>query len=289
MGFRARVSSILFTWSFLSGPLVAQQPVRVQWPLVDFIILSDTSRVTLLASPNLSTMVGSEGSNLAHLTFDPVQVRQWTGFMRRVVDSMARVKRLTQVGVVRPYLVTTSERAYIAVGAGSGSRDERFILVLNDSVGLHSWISGASVSQVDTILSALGSAAERRPELGDAGPTDSCTGKTAVDSIPLADSGGLRVAEQLPQLISHNPLVYPFNEQRIEREGRVWLQFIVDREGRPEPSSFCVLLTDGTGFTASALQWFRAARYVPAKLLDRPVRWLVFQEVRFIMPLHEDR
>lgn len=143
--------------------------------------------------------------------------------------------------------------------------------------------------QVDTLLAALGSVAERFPESSSAGPTDSCTTKTAVDSISLPDTTGLLVEEQPPQLISHNPLLYPFNEQRIEREGRVWLQFIVDREGHPEPSSFCVLLTDGTGFTASALQWFRAARYLPAKLLGRPVRSLMFQEVRFIVPLHEDR
>ena len=274
----------------LAGPLVAQQPVRVQWPLVDFIILGDTSRVTLLASPNLSTMVGSEGSNLAHLTFDPVQVRQWTGFMRRVVDSMARVKRLTQVGVIRPYLVTTSERASIAVGAGPGGQGQRFILVLNDSLGRHSWTSAASVSQLDTLLAALGSVAERTPESSDAGPTDSCTSKTVVDSISLADTTSFQVVQQQPpQLVSHNPLLYPFNEQRIEREGRVWLEFVVDREGRPEPNSFCVLLTDGTGFTASALQWFRAARYLPATLAGRPVRWLVYQEVRFMLPLHQDR
>lgn len=140
--------ALLGLWSLLLvGPLVAQHPVRVKWPLVDFIILGDTSRVALLASPNLSTMVGSEGSNLARLTFDPVQIRQWTGFMKRVVDSIARVKRLTQVGVIRPYLVTTSERAFIAVGAGSGGRDERFILMLNDSVRHNFWTSGASVSR----------------------------------------------------------------------------------------------------------------------------------------------
>lgn len=284
MSFCRRAARHLLCSVLLIRSLEAQQPVRVTWPLADFIVLGDSSKVTLLASPNLSTMVGSEDVNLTRLSFDPVSVRRWTEYMRRAVDSIARLRRVTPFAVITP-LVNMSAQAYIGIGATAGKQDERFLFVLDDSAGGHRWRTEASAKQVDTMLGALGAVADRLPNPM---PSDTCAGEVRLDSIPAADTA-VRMKQKPPELLTHTPLMYPFNEQRLEREGRVWLRFVVDKEGRPEPGSFCVLLSDGSGFTVTALQWFRAARYAPSQFLGQPVRALVFEEVRFTLPLHEDR
>jgi TonB family protein len=82
--------------------------------------------------------------------------------------------------------------------------------------------------------------------------------------------------------LTRKPAVsYPETERQAFVEGRVWVQFVVQATGDVDHRAACVLLSDGPGFTQTALLALRDARYSPAVTTAGPVASLVVQEFTF--------
>ncbi len=64
-------------------------------------------------------------------------------------------------------------------------------------------------------------------------------------------------------------------EQRQRREGRVWVQFIIDTLGKPEMGTVEVLFSDADDFTKATLDALAGAKFRPARVGEKAVRVLI--------------
>ena len=78
-------------------------------------------------------------------------------------------------------------------------------------------------------------------------------------------------------------LHYPAELQRMNVEGKVVVQFVIDTSGRAEPKTFRVLQSTDPQFTAAARLAAFGARYLPAEARGRKVRQLVQLPLAFTL------
>jgi hypothetical protein len=261
-------------------PLPAESllSVHVIWPLVDFVVEGDSvSGVELMASPNLATKQGGIGE-LDHLRFEAILVRQWTGLIRHAVDSLDHSGGLRMLSLISPVLPAKTKGAYIGLGYDPGARPgERFFFLLDDSVTHKAWRVGVAVRDLDGLLAAMEGAAQR-------GAVQTRVAAHLFTPI-TGDSVIKGDAPQVtpPRLISHPTWAYPPEAVRSRREGRVWMEFVIDTLGQVELQSVRVVLSDGDDFTRSVRDLLPHLRYQPGRVFGKAVRVEVFQQMNFLM------
>lgn len=91
-------------------------------------------------------------------------------------------------------------------------------------------------------------------------------------------------AQEMPDLENgwsefHKEVVYPEHARRSGIEGRVYLQFIVNKEGEVEEP--VVLRGIGGGCDEAALRAVKEAKFIPGQIQGEPVRVKIGMAVRF--------
>jgi len=239
---------------------------RVRWPLLDIVLVPDSSSVWFLAGPNAGTTQWGRGTNLADFGIDPVLALQWVTVARRLKPPLPGRSLPDSAARVTPPLRARNGPGFVLLGTNTEkpSADRSFILLVSDSGSRTHWKAFASAAQVDTLLTAL--------EV------------TAISGQAEA-SGWNDLACQDPdtpvRIVSQPVPPYPSRLAHGGAVGRVWMTYVVGADGRPEPESFSALLSDDSLFTWSALDALRRSRFKPARTDGQPVRQRVFQAVVF--------
>lgn len=103
---------------------------------------------------------------------------------------------------------------------------------------------------------------------------------TGYHSKPRADSLSSLITTQRPQQLRCEVRHLPFH---LQHPGRVTLQFVLDKDGHPEPTSVRFLTSPDLLDDLSALVVLSGCMYRPAQVDDKPVRVLIQQPI----DLHE--
>jgi hypothetical protein len=245
----------------LSSPAVAQSSPpgtrHVQWPLLDLVMIPESTGVWLLVGPTPATEQWKSGSDLVHLAADPVLTLQWVTVARRLAPGSMRVTPKLQC------YFHSSEFVVL----GRNEKDEfgkrAFVLVAADSAPRVQWKAFASAEQVESFLTALEKTAMATREI----------------FKPIAEP-----EPEIPVSIVTVPMPkYPATLASRGRIGRVWMQYVVGADGRAQSESFRPLLTDHPLFTQAAVAAILQGRFKPARLKGKPIPARVFQAVVFRM------
>jgi Gram-negative bacterial TonB protein C-terminal len=225
---------------------------HVKWPLLDLVIIPESSGVWLVTAPTPGTTKWGSGSNLISLGVDPVVLLQWATVARKLTAGEVAVTPKLQDG-----------DEFIVLGKNPrGSRaDEKFVLVATDSSRGIRWMSYASRAQVDDLTTVL----ERIASIGR---------DVFVEGVEPDPDTPVEVID-IP-----GPF-YPGGLAEPDRVGRVWMQFVVGEDGRPREGSFKPLLADDPEFTKATIHALSRARFKPALRNGQPVSQRVFQVVEF--------
>lgn len=249
---------------------VARREIHVKWGLVDFIIMADSVRgVSVYMAPNQWSLQGADHANVSYIAFDPSVVRQWTLVMEQRVGEPWPESRPTTTVPLGVTLPSTSGRAFFMFGKDPSTRAyAQFLMVYRDSVSHTEWTAYSREDQLRDLLHALdeiASLSRYDPEL--AVRADSASG--------LPDSHEL---QQMPKLVSMQRLALP---SRLEQEGRVWVRYVVDQDGRVDPGSIHIMLSDGPLLTDAVRKALATAVYQPGRAAGVAVRVLCFQVFSF--------
>ena len=238
---------------------------RVRWPLLDVVMVPDSSGVWFVAGPNAGTINWESGSNLVSMGIDPILALQWVTTARRLAplrgrsipDSAARVT---------PPLRARKGPGFVLLGTNTRkpSADRSFILLVSDSASGTHWKSFASADQVDELLKALELSA-----------MSSRIGEKGWDIWDSEDP------ETPVRIVSQPRPSYPPRLADMDRIGRVWVTYVVGTDGRPYYESFWPLLSDDPLFATAAITALRRSRFQPARNGAQPVVQRVFQAVVF--------
>jgi len=247
------------------------------WPLVDVLLLDhSTYGFTLFISPNLDAKP-TPSTRDEWLALDPVLVLQWLHFARAVLDS-------AHSGLI----ADRSLHGPLPLPAGGGRdslyviydprarRQRRYSLALLGPPP-HGMRVFTPPSELDRLVSALDSVATlnaRRPRP---------TGLEALSaSIPIAPLS----AQAPPALLWSPALLYPPAALTQGRQGRVFVEFVLDTTGHVDLATLKVLLSDGADFEASARAVLTRAEYRPARVYGRAVRAVIQQPFIFRIARH---
>lgn len=118
-------------------------------------------------------------------------------------------------------------------------------------------------------------------------PTPEPAGAAALPAEP--DVYLEAVVAVKPEVLRMDPPIYPDSLRMTGIQGRVVLEFIIDRRGHVEPRSFSVVESPHPGLSDAALRAMRTAVFTPAEIRGRPVRVLVRVPLDFRLrrPLEE--
>ena len=239
-------------------------PIRqVRWPLLDIVLVPDSTGLWFMAAPTPSTTLWETGSHLARFDIDPVLALQWVTVARALVLAPpANSARFT------PPLPANEGPAMAVLGSNPGqqSKERQFVFVVSDSARGTRWKSFVSSVQVEEFLRKLEATARESREGSYAGLWD-----TPADQEPDTPVG----------VVSQPKPEYPARLAAGRRIGRVWMAFLVTPEGRAEPGSFFTLLSDDSLFTESATRALSRGRYRPAVKDGKAVAQRVFQAILF--------
>lgn len=94
------------------------------------------------------------------------------------------------------------------------------------------------------------------------------------------DSGAV---QRPPRFLRGPMLIYPEELRRQSITGAVWAHFIVDSTGRIEDSTFQVIYSNSSQFSAAVRRWAKGAQFEPAAINGHPVRTLVEQPFTFTL------
>lgn len=238
---------------------------RVRWPLLDVVMVPDSSGVWFVAGPNAGTVNWESGSNLVSMGIDPILALQWVTTARRLTplrgrsfpDSAARVT---------PPLRARKGPGFVLLGTNTRkpSAERSFILLVSDSTSRTHWKSFASAAQVDSLLTALELSAVASQFGGKGWDIWDCEDP----EIPV-------------RIVSQPRPAYPPRLAEMDRIGRVWVTYVVGADGRPYQESFLPLLSDDSLFATAAIVALRRSRFKPARNDGQPVHQRVFQAVVF--------
>ena len=257
----------------LAGSLESQTSVRdvhhVRWPLIDLVMAPDSAwGVLLLAAPNTGAVNWEKSSLMIQLRLEPVYALQWAMRARELLrdDSAAARSKATRVA---PALKSRDGGKFLLLGRREkGPAKERFVMVVSDPQSKTTWKTFAGLPQADTLLAALEHA-----------------GELAWAVARVQDSAQSDSSDKLDknvEVISQPAPRYPPELADRGRQGRVWMMFVVGRDGQAEPGSFQPLLSDDSLFTQSAIEALSRSRFPPAECAGKPVRQRVFQVIRFL-------
>ena len=255
----------------------ADLPARVAWPLIEFLVFGDSTHgLQLLASPSLKSAQGRSASQALAITLRPLPTRVWAAGVAAVVESIARLPQRDRTPFATLALTGNLGRAWLRVSLGSEeSADTPFDMELSDSTGVPgasepaAWTVAASATDILALLTVL----------------DAVAGRSAFDSAAAAgDSSPVYLAEQLdtlPQPGGDPQLEYPPEARSDGREGRVWMEYVVDTSGAILAETVRVLMSDGDEFSRAVLAAVPKIHYAPGRRRGAPVRTLVWAPVTF--------
>lgn len=258
----------------LSGSAVAQRPVgpplHVAWPLIDFLVLGDSGHgVQLLAAPNLQTQQGRDQLQFVSIMLSPASTRLWSMGVGALIDSVDKVPPAQRAAFVTLALTGNRRRAWLRISLGDSTTPATpYDVEVFDSTGFAhpagpvTWTVPASASQVMSLLTTLDAVAEQ----------------SALDSTPGAGNAPVTYPviqlDQWPTLKQQPDIPYPQTALENRRDGRVWVQFVVDTSGTVRPE-VRILMSDGEEFTQAVLAAVPTLRYTPGMRRGRPVTSLV--------------
>lgn len=101
------------------------------------------------------------------------------------------------------------------------------------------------------------------------------------DSTDLTRILFLAEVEDPAEIVSQPSPRYPPVLQAAGIEGRVFLEFVIDTLGHPEPGSLRVTGSSNPGFDAPAREVIERSLFRPARVRGRPVRQLALQSILF--------
>jgi TonB family protein len=271
---RLRLGVGVLAISILGAPANAQDPIRVSWQLMDCVVQDVAPGVVyLLASPALVTTPSRDTTRLDGMALQSIQIVQWATVIRSTIDSLERHGQPHTLGLIGPPLPSLGGRAFIGVGYDpDAERGKRYFFLLEDSTTHHFWRSGGSTGDVSALLKTFETAAQQA----------GLVFGTVADTTPvLSCAREESCAQSRPKLIFSPPLKYPRVPRREGKQGRVWLQFIVDTSGLVDSASIRVLLSDGADFTDQAIATIVRAKFAPATVDGRPISVRSDVEFRF--------
>jgi TonB family protein len=102
-----------------------------------------------------------------------------------------------------------------------------------------------------------------------------------TDSVPQGAQVG--ALQEPPEMLVGIPPVYPSSLRNRGIEGEVYLTFVIDTAGVPEPTSFHVVLSDDSLFSAAAEAALKKGRFRPALVNGIPKRVLVQMPITFAL------
>ena len=246
---------------------------RVSWRLLDIVTLPDPcTGFRLIVAPAPRTTAWRERHPVVQFGLDPVQALQWAGLARGFAqsDTMGPAKSKAPVRYLPAIRPPRGHRVLLVADYGTRAKpDRRFVLVVSDSSQKVDYKTFASAAQLEDLAQAV----EASAELGrqHAQPNDTTVALT--DDTPWMDT---------PVGLGHiGQLHYPTELMMQRRIGRVWIQYVVNAEGRVEEGSFQTLLSDDERFTDSVVRLLREATFRPATSRGVPVRQRVFQVFDF--------
>lgn len=256
-----------------------QQPfASVHWPLLDVVTVPDScTGLRVIVAPSPATTAWKKGPQVVQFGLDPVEALQWATLARAFAhsDTATSSKPRTPLRYLPALRPSRGRRLLLLADYGTRAKpDRRYVLVVSDSAARVHYKTFASAAEVDRLADAIAVSAElghRMLEPADGGtPTP-----TLTEDAPGIDS---------PVRPEHFPrLEYPPGLLSNRRIGRVWMQYVVGTDGRPEPGSYQTLLTDDPKFTASVVRMLQAATFRPATAHGLPVRQRVFQVFTFLV------
>jgi len=260
----------------VAQPLRSQDPTRVHWPLLDCVLRRAVpGAVELLAAPSPFGRPSGSMTALDRLSLQSILTMQWVAATRAVMDSLERHGHPSTLGLIGPPLPDLSGHAFVGIGYDpSAERGSRYFFLLNDSTDNRYWRTGGSEGQVRDLLKAFENVAQQAGvvvgAVDDTLTTPACYQRESCQ-------------ETRPRLLSVPPLQYPWVLRREGRQGRVWLEFVVDTLGRVDSSSVNAVLSDGGDFTDAATRSLLRAQFAPASVDGRLVRRRTYLEARFAL------
>lgn len=185
---RCGVTSLLL---LLATPVVAQtaiRPVRIAAPLVDLVIVSDSTCGTqVMAAPGLGSASGNRRTTVDNFAIDLVQLDVWLPAAQRLLDSARFMRKPTTGTLPGARLVADRGKSSITLGYDrTGRLDEEFTLTLSSVSGRPAWRAPLPDSTVSALLHELAAsrASSRLVSLPDSNgvrPRLSCE----VDEVPV--------------------------------------------------------------------------------------------------------
>ena len=259
-----------------SPAVVAQGTIpgtaHIHWPLIDIVLVPDTcDGVWMLAAPNTATDDWSRGTGLTRITIDPVLLLQWAATARLLARAPASPTDTAGPGIrTTPRLESRARGAYVLLARSTRLTPaaQRLQFLVVDSVRKTQWKTFASIEQVEELLDAAETVAARASPIR--APTDSTL--IGDDRTP-----GVEPASIVRVPAPH----YPSRLRHANRQGRVWVEYIIGADGRPEAGSLHVLLADDPEFAVSAAEALTRATFKPARRHGTPVRQRVIQVIAF--------
>jgi TonB family protein len=237
-------------------------PVRVSWPLIDLLLVPDSSAgLRVLASPTPASTAGSGPTVLVQLNLDPILTRQWAsllpGIAANVHSGDSPALRAT------PALVDLHGGKYLQLvhETARDSSAQELYLIVSDSMDGRRWRVFTTAAAIDTLAQML----ER----------------TAQGSQWRSDDSS-EIADDRPVELRFVPtLEYPKELRREGRIGRVWAEYVVDPSGRADEHSIRILLSDDPLFTREVYSVLQRTRYRPALRHGRAIARRVQQAFQF--------
>lgn len=264
-----RFSAALLTALFATSA-GAQSPAvirRVAFPLLDIVVLWDTTPgIRLLAAPNMQSEQGAHSPVVHAIAFSFDSLRAWLPTARVFIDSAQAYVNPTSRRAIGTKVSSVAGGALV-LGFDPAVKDDEpyFLTIYGDDTGR--WTIPASATGLHVLLDGL---------------TWVLLHSTSVNVMryPGVDSL-IRLGGDLksPRVKRFPFVMFPPGAQVAK--GRVWGQFMVTTEGRVDPASIQILLSDDPAFDEAARSAWSAERFDPARIGEHPISMLVFQSVVF--------
>jgi hypothetical protein len=251
-------SAIAQTWAV--DPAVE----RIAWGPVNVLVRADSCNGVHLWAQ--SSKLGYTGSPIAYVAaFDPDLLNPWLDRANFVLTFQSPPAGDSVLALQTPPLIAfDSSRLVLGRRSHKGKWAKQVTLLFLDPAGAHPWSIETTLDEADDFLQVLWAQGLR---------SGVCPDTTSpLEANPIAE-GTCPVPLGNP-----HPL---FPEHLVGLSGEVWMTFVVQADGRPDPTSFRAVLFDNSAFADAAFEALRHARYRPATRLGKPVPMRVATRVTF--------
>lgn len=245
---------------------------RLDWGTVNLLVGADTlCGVSLWAETSSLHYTGTKREYIS--SFNPTVVLPWLDRASALLSTEVPPSA-NSVGLETPPLIARdSSRLVLVRGRDKARWSRRVRLLFLPAHGGAPWTIRASREQMREFLKLFFSRAVRSRYVPDSArprqnnPLEAVSEDSAMDSPPV--------------LISRPPLDFPATLPGRPQEDEVWLQFLLRKDGTPDPDSFVALLYHDRAFVEAAVRCLSQARYSPGFMHGEPIAVVVNQHVIF--------